>query len=540
MDLLWKKEWSRDGEVYVDLFANLPADKLRSDSQFCRNIDLLQRIGSRFHAKNDVKSLEFRNQGNVKFNNQDWWGAMVLYNQSLCFAEKNSANVSLAYANRSSCFLRLRMFTKCLADIQLAIITKYPPSLMPKLLNRRADCLSQMKVHSELEYCVPQLSYEEDPNFQGMANVLEIKYNEEFGRHIVAKCDLPAGQTVLVDEAFIAINGERYNRCASCLRTTMNFIPCNNCSNAIYCDDACARAAFIHPIECDANLPDVESVASEVMSYVIDTINRVQNVEELIDFVENAIEQPQWVPSSFNKLSNRYQAFFQLQDAKLSDTMGNVLRSSNIVYSLMFLSDDIQQVSYTKNQKRFLMHLVTYFMCALANTVKHADAVKLLTLISSYIHHSCAPNIMFAGIANKVFAVTVRPIKMGERLSKSYSMDYIGSKPIGQWQEEFYQQFGIQCTCERCEPNIENAQNNSYNIQMDEDYKFVADEINQNPNYDFNETQIAVLQNKIVGLFNHYGDKHWCQELGCLMEVFKHIYMSRIVVLKNDCAIKTN
>lgn len=38
-----------------------------------------------------------------------------------------------------------------------------------------------------------------------MANVLKIQRNNEFGRHVVSKCDIPAGETVLIEDNFISL-----------------------------------------------------------------------------------------------------------------------------------------------------------------------------------------------------------------------------------------------------------------------------------------------------------------------------------------------
>ncbi len=65
--------------------------------------------------------------------------AMYLYNESICFAQ-SSKNLSLGYANRSSCFFAMGMYNRCLLDIQLARDAGYPERLMLKLQNREEIC----------------------------------------------------------------------------------------------------------------------------------------------------------------------------------------------------------------------------------------------------------------------------------------------------------------------------------------------------------------------------------------------------------------
>lgn len=45
---------------------------------------------------------------------------MEWYNKSMCFAKVRTEQMGLAYANRSSSFLNLKMYRKCLIDIEYA------------------------------------------------------------------------------------------------------------------------------------------------------------------------------------------------------------------------------------------------------------------------------------------------------------------------------------------------------------------------------------------------------------------------------------
>lgn len=70
--------------------------------------------------------------------------------------------------------------------------------------------------------------------------LLEIRYNEKFWRHIVAKCDIPVGKTILVGEYFVLSTFEHDRaRCFTCLQVRMNFIACSNCTDALFCNEDC-------------------------------------------------------------------------------------------------------------------------------------------------------------------------------------------------------------------------------------------------------------------------------------------------------------
>lgn len=139
--MLWEKESTQDGALYTNMFT--------ATSQELRN-SLNQRIRWEINSKptpqkSDEVSLQNRNHGNQIFQFRMFGPAMEMYNESLCTALPGSQNVSLAYGNRSACFLRLKMFAECLKDIELAKEAGFPEHLMPKLDQRKEDCLKHMR-----------------------------------------------------------------------------------------------------------------------------------------------------------------------------------------------------------------------------------------------------------------------------------------------------------------------------------------------------------------------------------------------------------
>jgi hypothetical protein len=50
--------------------------------------------------KSNQLAKQYRDQGNKHYSNRQFFDALECYNQSLCFAEKDSENVGLAYASK--------------------------------------------------------------------------------------------------------------------------------------------------------------------------------------------------------------------------------------------------------------------------------------------------------------------------------------------------------------------------------------------------------------------------------------------------------
>lgn len=133
MGNLWKKEPTTATDLLVDLFGDVPDQ---------RPITI-----KRADRKNNARAVEYRQQGNQLFKQNRYHDAIQEYNQCLCYAEPAGDQIALAYANRAACFLRLRKYEHCLADIEAAIAANYPARLMGKLLKRKADCLEEERVN---------------------------------------------------------------------------------------------------------------------------------------------------------------------------------------------------------------------------------------------------------------------------------------------------------------------------------------------------------------------------------------------------------
>lgn len=128
--MLWQKESNKANALYADIFAlNGGEARLRL---MTRNLRTQTKPGPK-PVKNDLMAVQKRKEGNVHFGQDHWVDALELYNESICFAEPGSKTISLAYANRSACFLKMRRLNECLADIELAKGVGYPAELIPKL-----------------------------------------------------------------------------------------------------------------------------------------------------------------------------------------------------------------------------------------------------------------------------------------------------------------------------------------------------------------------------------------------------------------------
>lgn len=95
--MLWQKE-NKSNSMYIELLKNINCSRQK------------YRLN---HKKDNVSSLRIRMDGNRLYGEHDFEGAMTKYSSSICLAE-DSEHISLAYANRAQCFLKLDMYHFCL------------------------------------------------------------------------------------------------------------------------------------------------------------------------------------------------------------------------------------------------------------------------------------------------------------------------------------------------------------------------------------------------------------------------------------------
>lgn len=454
MDSLWKKTSNTTGSSYVDLFEDVTVGAAGFNSVMAPTL----RAMFSYTQKKDESSVNYRKQGNQKFQEQKWCAAMSCYNQSLCFAEIGSENVSLAYANRSACFFRLKEYKRCLADIELAEQAGYPSNLMPKLQERRANCVKSMSTgdgegNEEFE---PELSYEPNKELPVFADVLQIQVNRLVNRYVSSNCDIPAGKTILVEDAFIGRPGEtRYQRCAGCLKADQNFIACSKCTNAVFCDTTCSTKN-VHQMECNYSYNDSDKLELHlefIAHSIFVAMSIFPDTQSLMEFVQDVVKiKTKTVPESLIDEKSKYRAFLQLSIFLTPKISKECLGLANDWYNNLLLRDVIAKRFDTEEKKSFLMHLTVHHILVISTNafIPAPDDARFLFIASSYFNHSCEPNVLRVNYQNRLVFITLRPILAGEQLYVRYN-DIIDAEPVAQRQAHFMEKYGFHCKCERCE-----------------------------------------------------------------------------------------
>lgn len=529
--VLWRKEVNGKGHSHVKL---LPFDEC-DDRIIDGYIESMPHSGDGISLtkKDDNLATDFRNRGNDKFKMNQIVEAMELYNKCLQFSTEGSANISLAYANRSVCFFRMKHFKQCLADIELAKKSNYPERLMEKLNERQKACFSLMEPPNEAESTEkPTLDFDADPTFPCMANILEIQCNDEFGKHVVSKSDIEVGKVVSVEKAFhFNVSKSDTSFCETCVGYLKNFIACPKCSCVLFCDTNCMEANNIHQMTCGASHYRLLDSVFLVESIIV-AVTAFPSVDELMSFVEAALSCRDTLnlPKCSSVKQSRYFLFLMLSVSPAELCFERMIKISGISHMILHVPEMRLRFN-TRSKRRFLQHLIWHHMLIIETKTRHSATkhilpytkpfqaegyIQLIFGFSSLLNHSCVPNILFSRDADKYIGYIVRPVKKGEQLLASY----INADTTPEKKKMVFEDLQIECKCSKCEPCFK--QEDCIRMQFDFDYQFIS-AFDEKDMYD--HLLRFILKGKCCKFLSEFGRLPWCKQIENVMSKFKE-YMN--------------
>lgn len=517
MEKLWQTEIDQTDCVYIDLFA--------SEQMFQMPDDKWENLSVYQSWKNNQYSTELRMEGNVKFRLGSSIDAMNLYNKSVCFAENGSENVILAYANRAECFFQMQMYQEALNDIELTKCANMSSRLISKLDVIEQKCHQQLAASNEMpSKCSIQLSFATNDNFPCMSNVLEIKSNKEFGRHLIANCDIPVGKTVLIEDDYVSMKCDDELVCYTCYRKKTNFIACTQCTDVVFCNTDCMDGNLTHKWECGtffALLPYRMNFQIQTLLLAIETF---LTVEHLMEFVKNVLhEEADKIPTSLHHPQSKYHFFFKLN--KSAPFHSKYLSKIHQIYKNVMMLPKVSTIFNSNEKQYFLMHLILHhFLVIKTNSILSKSPWSTVSVFNvlSMLNHSCAPNLYHPRKGKQQYCVTIRPVKMGEQLFISY-MPLNNELSEAERQAKFTSSWGFMCKCEKCHSIKEPI--NSDEITTDWNYRFLLEHYNN----EGNAPHLPILLESCTTFLNKYGKSQWSTEILTIVTIFVILYIEMLV-----------
>lgn len=346
------------------------------------------------------------------------------------------------------------MYIQCRIDLLLAEQTGLPQQMLSLIERHKETCRLMFERNPPIVEMEPMLSFQPDPLFPEMANVLQINYNETYGRHITAKEAICVGQIVLIEKGFVSTTTQYYEKCCLCLTGDTNLMPCSRCNKAMMCKRCVGRK--YHKIECE--LQSISTVSDgnktwlqKIVRSILSAIAIFSNVDELMSFVEavTSIGYPT-IPDAIPDLKSKYRAFLQLVNKPMLKTEWISIAT---VIQAAILKHKIGRFFGTTKHQRLLAHLILHHIEVISKfgTKTHdngeSGCVEITAPIASYLNHSCSPNAAKFLLGNSVIVVAMRPIEKGQQLLVSYC-DVLKSDT--ERQNILLSKHGFHCMCERC------------------------------------------------------------------------------------------
>lgn len=510
--------------MYDDPYANVQSDYPDEMKQWKDHLsDLNSPQTNDLSKKSNKVADQLIELGHAEVHCHNWSEALNLYSQALCFAERGTLYEGLAHGNRALCFFQLEMYEKAVIDFNFAAQKNCPEDFLADVKDTRIECQKLAKKHTKPKSHVPKLRTPTDKKFPCMANSLEIQRNKEFGRCIVAKRDIEIGQTVFVAENFASvITAEKQAYCLTCQKVEMNFIPCNDCSTVMFCDEDCENYDNLHKIECQTFYHQINDINLKfIIQTILVAIDIFPDIDNLIQFVELTTSDKgcDKIPKMSNDGPSKYGIFLKLTPS---------LKDENLLYAYqaftyIILIPKVKFLFDTEPKQRFLMHLVLHHTTVIPKNAFFDEiaqcsdqyTVKYMFDILSIVNHSCAPNLHFATSEKCGYCVTVRPIKKGDQVFINYLGDDV-HKPTEQRQKILKDIWEFQCKCNKCEHIDDPTDHDAMNL--DPALKYVIRNFGNNQITPDN-TKRAQLKKQCTKFLKKYGQQ-WSTELEFVINCF--------------------
>ncbi|KAH0557873.1 hypothetical protein KQX54_012509 [Cotesia glomerata] len=484
--------------------------------------DALPNLRDLKKPKCDVKAKWMLDKAKQGFSSMSLGKTVEVYNTAMSLALPGSKLLAHAFANRSIVLSNAAMYGESLKDIEHALKANYPDNMKASLFARKAKNLLALNPTADIEDTLNEarqwalkmndkeknklldnldklktkkykkpvkerdnrmfvpFSPNENPIIKDTSAAIAINYSEKFGRHIVATRDMMAGEVVSVKRAYaLVLSSEyRFKLCWNCSKHCWSSVPCNKCSNVIYCSEECRNVAWkdYHDIECSILHGLLSSVhdydCSNLMSLrlFIKAIKEFGTVKTLYENVQRIDSTEDFTMKSFTDGiydDKKYASIYPLCGkpmgtrlkvqcaVKTLQYMYFMALTSNIFGKKMINMDELANYEYAVFVGKLLYHhtaLSSTNICAIYAPSTNKGLLNcgvLLNPLESLYNHSCDPNVGYFVCLDTSTFITLQPIKKGDQLFISYGQEF-HMMPTSKRREQLQNIRSYWCDCHAC------------------------------------------------------------------------------------------
>ncbi|XP_023288710.1 SET and MYND domain-containing protein 4-like [Orussus abietinus] len=491
--------------------------------------NLLEEFGIQPESTNIQKDAEasnfFREMGNRTYIMSSISGSQLdlawkAYSKSIARAPLRSKELALAYGNRSAVLFRFKKYKECVRDIERALNLDYPSHMKSILLLRKQVCLRNLQepdyeetfeeAHGSMKKmslteCSDSVRMNRSDTVQGRvkgkeyhlpkiaacnsevpfaSDAVAVKYNDIFGRHLVAARDIKPGETLAVEKPYaLMLNTEKmYTHCAQCLNVAWDGIPCDHCVYVMFCSEECKEEAWneFHDVECPVISCllqlDIDMFSLLSMRLAIITMKKAGSSEalrkelQIVDNWKDPRTRGYQNDGKFN--SEDYRAVYSLMTMTDKTSVSVLFRMAlDATYILFFLAT--RSKLFGKKLKANLPALVKNSELTLVGgmMLRHQQIIQINMLrfceqrdfettvrgvaiapFLSFSNHSCNPNIVDQSIKEHLVLYAIQPIRKGEQLFSTYTACFFTMGKDAR-QKRLKYRYYFDCHCRPCEEN---------------------------------------------------------------------------------------
>ncbi|XP_044594895.1 SET and MYND domain-containing protein 4-like [Cotesia glomerata] len=479
-------------------------------------------------SKCEVKAKWMLDKAKQDFSRMSLEKTVEVYNTAMALALPRSELLAHAFANRSIVLSNAAMYEESLKDIEHALKANYPDNLKALLFARKAKNLFALDPTADIEdtldetrrwalkmndkekskllnnlekikmktykkpvkeldnrIFVPSAPHD-NPIIKDTSAAIAINYSEKFGRHIVATRDMMAGEVVSVKRAYaLVLSCEfRFQLCWNCSKHCWSSVPCNKCSNVIYCSEECRNVAWkdYHDIECSflsgllSSVHEYEELFLMSLRLFIKAIKEFGTIKALYESFQKIDSTEDLIMKSFTdgiyddkKYASVYPLCrkpmnlrFQIQCAlKASQYMYIMAVTTNVFGKKMESMEELRNYEYAVFVGKLLYHhtvlsstnMSAVFILTFIHARSTDDVLRtcggVLNPLESLYNHSRDPNTDAIVCLDMSAFITLQTIKKGEQLFISYGQEF-HDMPTSERRGELQKIRSYWCDCQAC------------------------------------------------------------------------------------------
>ncbi|KAJ8679742.1 hypothetical protein QAD02_015529 [Eretmocerus hayati] len=361
--------------------------------------------------------------------------ACEMYSQSISKAEKSSAALAQAYANRSACLFNLNKHDACVRDINRALANGYPDQKKDNLIRRRAKSLKILGITEPDDFCERTRKCLDDMS-------LNERTMDAFGEENDS------------ETSKISIN-QHWNG------NTSKFV--SHPKFPVASDAIDMNMMHLLPLSLKITISAIRKTGS--ISKLREELSKVPNCRDdaqklMFDRMTQKNEEYLTLYSLLTHEENRNQreifaisvrtAFAMYFIFRLTSFFGDLTLTET--FSDLYNDDDAIFVGVLIAKHQMIIPTNVYGFTELQNN-EQIKIGEVLGTMTSLLNHSCNPNVSrcstFKNNYPHQMTYALQPIKKGATLLNDYGCHFtFNSKPE---REKYLKNFYFKCCCSACD-----------------------------------------------------------------------------------------